>query len=293
MYKAATSISNITAPLLQFYSFSNLSKLLIILRNVKKTVESLDQTHGLKIILENESCNITLNDIKVKIERIGTFVELLNALDKKSQIDIYYENIFTLRELLDHNVDLYDFLENRNNILPIYKFMTYKVSPKDIQNINKKQNCLNINFINKKSFVSFESSYLNNKLFDFQPRTIKTSLDPIGYLVNYYYNDSDEFPNFAFERHYTDDHFIVGSYIKNGQKLLLYQIEILYMISYLYSNLVRYYPKYWDALRRKKNIFWDIEKSISYMYRSFPNYILNAITGTYTIIFSPGMLKRK
>ena len=291
LFKSSNKVSNITSPLLQFYSFSNLAKMLIIMRQTKNNIENLDHAHGFKMIITNGAKD-GIDDIKIKINKEGTFIEILNSLYRKDKIDAYIDEVFSLRELLDLNIDMYDFINNNTNVFPVNGFNIYELRQNEIGNKNKRKYTLEIRFINKNSFKFFQKTFLKDDSSSIERKMYSTSLDPSGYPARYYFDDESELPPLLFERNYADEYFIVSPIKKNDKQLFLYQIEILYLISFIYSNLVRYYPKVWDNLKCNEEVFWEIEKSITYMNRSFPNYILNFIEKCYTVILIPGILKR-
>lgn len=288
LFFAAISASNKTGPLLQFYSFSILAKVLIVLRRIKNSTESLAQAHGLKAIVRNQE-NITLSDIEVKIETNGTFFELLKSLKKKAIPEDYSNITLSLRELFDHYINLYDFLKDKSNIMPVEDF--------SVQTVNQavdplKKNRLVISFINSKS-VDLLKSIISKNDFDkinFMGMQSISGQEGIPGIIDYI--SDAELPDFVLEKDYGKSAYIVKSFNKGGKLIPLCQLEIEYLISYLFSNLVRYYPEAWNRLLFNKEILWEIEKVISYMFRSYPNYLLNSIRKQYISIFPPGILQR-
>ena len=117
LFKASGTVSLECSPLIDFYSYSMLSKLLII-KNQKKGLETFPQSHGLTFQLDN-SKDINTDNVYVEIAKNGTFIELLKSLKRINQVKDYYNFKVSLTELLRYNADLYDYLPFESKCLPI------------------------------------------------------------------------------------------------------------------------------------------------------------------------------
>jgi len=302
-------ISLKTSPLLKFYGCMNLVKSLILYKKIKKGIESLDQKHGLKFIIEKKDFlkNI-LNNCKIKIETSGTFIELLE-LSHSNFIDTYKNQEITLYQLINRYVDIYDFLDYKKHILPID---SYKI----IENPPKKDNSVTIGIDNNKkytleielyggdkqeNFDEYKHNYPDHNLNNFTISTIRIQFfsdnglfsgnNPNCLPIRFFFDNFTESHFIDIHTNYEDQSYLITPINVNGHNLLFTQIEIQYMISFMFSNLTRYYPDKWKKMIDNE-IFWSVRKSLDYISRSFPNNILNEFIGKNCIIFTPGILKR-
>ena len=291
LFKVSQQISVNSKPLLQFYAFLNLSKLLIVIRKTKNT-ESLNQSHGAKVNIE-KSCSLSLSNVNVKIENNGTFTELLSSLNRKTPFTNYIGKSINLYELIEHTIDLYDFMDNKNNVFPIQSCKISKNNLNEIGSEKEHSHYLEIGFINKDSFGLFSNMFDYCDLTRLKQKSYFTSIDPEGVPYRQYYSDEKDLPNLVLERNYANEYFAVkGIKIKN-EYFCLYQLEIQYLLSFILSNLVRYYPNEWNCFLSNPKESWLINKVVNYLDRSFPNNLLNSLTEKSNIVFPPGILHRK
>ncbi len=94
LFDAGKDLSLETSPLLDFYCFSLLTKILIM-KSQKKGIESLGQAHGLNFFLRTNKA-IDMESIEIEINSKGTFYELLGSLRRQTAIKDYIGYRITL-----------------------------------------------------------------------------------------------------------------------------------------------------------------------------------------------------
>jgi hypothetical protein len=287
LYIASTNTMIESSPLLQFYSFSTLSKILVLIQT-RLNNESLKHGHGLQIVIDDPKI-IGLENIKVRIQE-GTFYYLIQSLPRPISKELYLNKIISLKELLSSNIDLFDY--GYSNAMPISKINFLKKA--DDQHI-KKEFHIAIRLHGKQEKETFEIAKSNYAKFNFEKFQTHNVfvVSMAGFPIFFEFDDIEELPEFVPEKRFNNESFIVPFVEANDStKLPFYQIEILYMISFIASNLVRYYPRHWLEIISKKEKYWELKKSLSMMNRSFPNYFLNFITEEFHMIYPTGTLHR-
>jgi len=286
LFIAAENASDIVAPLYQFYSFSMLSKILILIKTKSKDIESLQQSHGLTIIV-NDRKNPTLENIKVKIGTTGTFIELLNI---NSSCKYLYEKEIDLINLINRVVDC-STLSNTTKVIPICGYRDLEND--NIEFLNQGKNKKILIHLNMKSKVSIHElaiEYPNIGLDKLIKKTELSSLDMEGIGFWYYYNDH-EIKDLKIQNGIHDDNFLISPIVFDNNKYWYEQYEILYILSFIASNLVRYYPDTWKIINGNSEIFWVFRYILKLTNRIYPNYIIDKIENQIHTIYPPGILK--
>ncbi len=288
LYKASEIVSIECSPLIDFYCYSMLSKMIII-KNQNIEYAKLPRSHGISFELEDGK-NVDTDNIFIKINKNGTFVELLNSLKKSTVINEYYSSRINLTELLYYVIDLHDYIPFNSRCLPVHSIENHEIINNNGLDYHKYK--LEVRLPGKLEKETFEKIKEERPEIDFA--NFKTQngflINKLGYPIFLEYNTFADLPDIAAEMNFAGQMFIIPPVETNTGKHLFYQIEILYLILFAASNLVRYYPNQWLELISDEKRMWHLRKVISLARRSFPNYILNYLTEAYYIILPPGTL---
>jgi len=275
--------SDLVSPLYQFYSFSLLSKILILIKNKEKDIESLQQAHGLKIIVENRNIPL-LNNIKVKIENNGTYDELLRI---HNDINSLHGEEITLDTLISRIIDIASLSKTMYSapLLSVHEIEThdepYKGDGKD------KNIIIYLNIGSRNRINGLVNEFPDVGFDKLVPKNQITSFDPPGKGFCYYYN-SQEKPEIVIQTDIYNNKFLVAPIQLSNIKYVYTQYELLYATSFIASNLVRYYPDTWKIVNSNSTEFWIYNYLIKMANRTFPNYILNQLLLDEVVILPPG-----
>jgi len=299
-FKSFNSISIKTNPLLQFYGCSNLAKVLILTKGVKKGIESLDQSHGLKFILDRSNID-DLRAYEVQVLENGTFIELLGIFDRKTPISRISNLRFNLFDLLNRYVDIYDYFETRHDVIPIAGFHIQE-NPQPTANsfpigVEKKFSLFVylLGGDKKENFEKYKQKFINMDFGRFVEHGMRVypGSNPEHFPIKCFIDTPDDLPNIDLHKNYENQSFIISPIENNSLQILFSQIEIQYLISFIYSNLVRYYADVWERVIESFEHSWIINKSIDYISRSYPNNILNTLIYRNCVVLNPGVLTRR
>jgi hypothetical protein len=280
IYFNSLNLSLKVSPLNQFYSFSLLAKLLILLNDRTKKIESLQQKHGLSINLSDRN---NLDDVEISIPRNGTFFELYNIFDS----NIIFEKI-KLHDCFDYLLDTYEY--NRSN--KIAEIISYRIfdTRKTEVGAEQKDKTLDISI---RSFHDKLSNVINNfpdiPFHLFKNKAYTSMLDADGHHYRYYFNN-DEINPFNHEINIYGKNFLIADYNVNGNKQYFNQILLIYIITFACSNLVRYYPDFWNKYMLNEDKSWLLKQLLISFNRTYPNYILDFITNQKNLFIYPANL---
>ena len=280
IYFSSLDLSLKVSPLNQFYSFSLLAKLIILLNDRTKKIESLQQKHGLNIIINDRN---NLDDIEISIPRNGTFFELYSIFDS----NMIFDKI-KLNDCFDYLLDTIEY--NRNNkIAEISGYNIFDTHKTEV-GAEQKDKTLNISI---PSFYdrldSIIATFPDIPFHLLKPKSYQTMLDAEGNHYRYYFNN-DEINPFNHEINIYSKHFLIADYKVNGNKQYLNQILLIYIITFACSNLVRYYPDFWNKYMQNEDISWLLKQLLVSFNRTYPNYILDFITNQKNFFIYPGNL---
>jgi hypothetical protein len=279
-YESSSSCSLLTSPLLDFYCYSLLAKMLTM-KLAKIGNEALEHRHGLKIhILESP---ITNSSICVELLGNGTFHQLINSTQRETKITAYNNITITLDSLLHYDIDIIDYTPNESRVYPIHYYNCELEKNGNITLTLRMAGRKNANIIDYLNTVhpdlELNGFTVIDKKFDFGR----------GILIKKTFDGTEPLPSFNMEINALNQFFLIPPLDIADRKLQFYQYEIIYLILFIASNLVRYYPKEWNSYIQDEKRFWPLRKAISYAKRSFPNYILNYISTERHVILPPGI----
>ena len=265
------------SPLNQFYSFSLLAKILILLNDKTKKIESLQQRHGISIDIQDRN---NFDGIEISIDRNGTFFELYKLFDN----NIVFDKI-NLHECFDYLLDTIHYADNNKIAL----ISGYKIFPtnKSEPGAEQKDNTLDIlipSFYDKLGKIM--SLFPDIPFNLLKPKAYVTSLDTGGHHYRFYFN-SDERNPFNHEINVYGKHFLIADYKVNGNIQYLNQILLIYLVTFACSNLVRYYPDLWNKLMDNEDKSWLLKQLLVSFNRTYPNYILDFITKQNNVFSNP------
>lgn len=270
-------------PLLQYYGVLALSRGIILLSDSSRTEDQLKQAHGLELI--NWQKNIhkqSFEDISVKITN-GTFFELISATNNISYLKcnssvvnwyIHLEppelgEVITLKSLLNY---LPDFKQE------IQLWLNYDLSfgtMSSLKPLEDKKFSIKLNSYQPDEFLT--ESFPTTKCDQLQITKEKNS-------TTIEFVDNGWLPNFA---QLTGPFLPVGDCViipAINQKFGINLLGTLFIYSYIFGMLSRYYPTTWLSLRRSKKgdkIFPFIYKLLDYIPRNFPLYALEYLNAPY------------
>ncbi len=289
LFNASENTSLETSPLLDYYSYYMLSKILII-KSQRIGIEAIGEKHGLSFHLDREK-PICSESIAISINSKGTFNKLLNSFNRQKSVKEYCSTKINLKELLLHDIDIYDYVPFEAKMLPVYDFRIRHM--RNLPNATH-DNRVEIRFIGKPTPETFEITKRKVPDLDLSMFHLVDGIlaDLPGYPIILDYNMDDILPDFDIERNVHGEIFLIPPLQIGNKSLLFYQIEILFMISFAIANLVRYYPLQWVELLSDEKRLWNIRKAIAHARRSFPNHILNYMAEEFHNVLPPGSLKR-
>jgi len=268
------------SPLNQFYSFSLLAKIIILINNRSINIENLQQQHGLSIIIQDRN---NFDNIEISIIRNGTFFELYNIFDQ----NIIFDKI-CLNECFDYLLDTTEY--NRNEkIAEISNFRVFETRKTEV-GAEQKDYTIDItipSFYDKLDVII--STFPEIPFHLLKRKGYETMLDADGQHYRYYFNSNEKNP-FNHEINVYGKHFLIADYKQNGNKQYLNQILLIYIISFACSNLVRYYPDLWNKYINNEKKSWLLKQLLVSFNRTFPNYILDFITKQKNVFLNPSNL---
>ncbi len=281
-FRSGMDASYLTSPLLHFYSFSLLSKILIMKKLGKKT-NTLLKSHGLKFSLENTR---SVKDMKmlIKIQNKGTFIELLSCKNRQTPIENIIGKVIDLDDLLIMDIDVFDQCQFYDKSYPLHDFRYKKENDKYVVKLQLAGV--------KENFEKDKQRYKNLGLSEFK-LCEKQYVFEKGYTVEAIFDEYKDIPDFIYEKSYKNESFITSPLLIENIRYQFLQYEIKYLIYYATSNMVRYYPKEWMNLINEEDYSAILKKSLSYGSRSFPNYLLNSLTDDYYSVLPPGINRWK
>jgi hypothetical protein len=282
LYFNSLKLSLKISPLNQFYSFSLLAKILILIKNKSINLNGLKQGHGLSINVIDRN-NLKNDNIEIKINKNGTFYELYNIFDA----NIVFNKII-LSDCINYLLDTIEYMGN-NKFARISKYTLFDTRKSEV-GAEQKDKTIDIvipSFYEKidkiiELFPDIPFHLLKRKAYE-------TMLDADGHHYRYYFNN-DEINPFNHEINIYGHEYLVADYIVNDNKQYLNQILLIYIISFACSNLVRYYPDLWNKYMSNESNSWIIKQLLVSFNRTYPNYILDFITRRKNIFLNPGNL---
>lgn len=284
LFETATVASIIASPLLDFYCYSLLAKILVMKLD-KRGAETLRHGHGLKFQLD-ASDPVSVETIRIVPTGAGTFSELTAAIPREYSFEHVADAAIPLRALLDLDIDVFDYTELESRAYPIHSFKLEKRADGQMvveMRIVGEKTQTTIDAVRKfKPELELEGFHLFLEKFDIRA----------GAPIAKEFSNEASLPKFNVERSALDQFFIIPPLAVGDRKLQLFQHEIVYMILFAASNLVRYYPNQWNDLIHDEKRFWTLRKAISLARRSYPNYILNYISNEYHLVLPPGTRHR-
>jgi hypothetical protein len=244
--------------------------------------EAIAQSHGLKFIMPNK--NSDPNQMRIRITKNGFFSQIQKALRQEKDFDFTNLEI-TVSELLHCDIDIFQYDTYESYCLPIENYRLETIDEE------KKRRRIEIELIGSPKKKTFEDAIRNRPKIDFsdfQYRNIQNMTLPGCTIFN---DHIGSFSSFLIEADFKGQIFIVPTINIQGHIIQLFQIEILYLLLFAISNLVRYYPSEWNKIVNSEFNIWQIRKAISLARRSFPNYILNYLSHEKHVVLPPGILR--
>jgi hypothetical protein len=282
LYFNSLNLSLKVSPLNQFYSFSLLAKILILIEKKSLNLESLKQSHGLSINILNRN-RLDNNNIEILIGKNGTFYELYNIFDN----NIVFDKVI-LGECFDYLLDAIEYAGNNK----VARVSGYKIFDTRKTEIGAEQKDKTIDIVIPSFHEKIDRII---KLFPDIPyhllktKEYETILDADGHHYRYYFNN-DEINPFNHEMNIYGNDYLIADFVIDGTKQYLNQIILIYIISFACSNLVRYYPDLWNRYMNSESYSWLLKQLLVSFNRTFPNYILDFITKRKNIFLNPGNL---
>lgn len=282
--KSSKKSSISVRPLLQYYGVMALSKGLILSLDLMKKEENLKPSHGLNIknwnnVLKNKD----FENLEISIGN-GTFSELLKATENKNYLranssEINYEsqlksptinNCITLKQLIQYFPDLskeyYSWIEEKLHFAIV-----------DEIKVDVKNNKIKIKLVGKIDQKTI------NLLFP-QEYCPTKSVKIIMNSTTIEYNRCDWFPNITQRWHGAfniGDACIIPT-LPNDIGLNL--LSGMYITSYVFGMMARYYPSAWISLRRIEKgdkIYPFVFRVLDYIDEKFPRQILDFLNSPY------------
>ena len=275
--------NNTVRPLLQYYAVMSLSKGLILCLNNAITEEQMKSSHGLDVknwnqVLKNkdfENLIISIGD--------GTFSELITATTNSNYTSINSSGIqwktfskipdkgtqYTLKNITNYFIDL----EKEYNVWTDEKLLYLKfISYKTINNFRTQIAIESFNDVQNIDLF-FPDNFCSDK--------VVTRLENKTLIE---YTKTDWKPNFTMER---SNPFNIGSTCiiqANNDGTGLNFLGNMYIISYVFGMMARYYPSSWINLingSKGDKIYPYVCKLLDYIFSNYPKQVLAFLNSPY------------
>jgi len=277
-FKSAEIASITVKPLLQYYGVMALSKGLILALDISKTEEQLKSSHGLIVKNWNEILKKKdFENIEITILE-GTFSELIKVSENKNYLRAnssainwtsYLKppisgDIIPLKKLIQYFPDLsdeyYSWLEEKLYFAAVQVIDTKR---EDNKILIKLSGLLDI----QTSDLLFPNEYCIAKTIEFENNSTIIKFDKSGW-----------YPNIT-QR--WNSHFGIGDAcvipaLPNDIGLNL--LSGMYMISYVFGMMARYYPSTWISLKRVDKgdkIYPFVFRIMDFIDEKFPQQVLD------------------
>lgn len=288
-YYASALAANITiAPLLMYYSMTNLAKAVTLIFGGKTytSLESLGESHGLGMI-KKDSTPSCLEQYKCKINGSGTFVSFLNTVSYDVKFHVFDNQEIRLKvsrgdELLGKQIALKDILLN----IPALKTLcakTFEQSPKITPVlISAEHDVFDLEYTKPKYTLRFYDNTASDLGI-----TLETpeNWDRISWHDKEGFIISKDIPKrfsywSEFDQIFNDPHSpaIRGrAYLDPTRQPLFSTWISCYVGIYIMGMIVRYYPDIWVSIISRKTdsqILAILESFISISSVTFPAHVL-------------------
>jgi len=277
LFEAARTTTILSSPLLDFYSFTKLAKILIMVKQ-NLDISSLDQSHGLKVKFDDKNLNI--DDLEIIFTKKGTFPQLFKSLTRYDEPVLKSRATIKLGELLNFNIATYQYQQIISKCIPVFEHrIENKESGRRIE----------IRLIGKADKSTFEDLKQRHPDFPFGEFTTQNIImtSRKGYPIFRELSDGER-PDYDVEKDYKSQTFLVPPMNISGKSIILYQHEIQFLIAFVASNLVRYYPMSWQNIVNDEAVFWSLRKALGLARRTFLNQILDLISMQRHFVLPPG-----
>ena len=253
-YKVFETANIEISPLLGFYSLLNLGKLVRVVRTTNYeiqlgTVETMFKSHG--------ASSTTIDDVKINTN--GTFVEFANST-----------SIRTLPTLLSI-LDLYKLLPDINSIYEeLYPGQSKLIKAKSIDK-----------FMNDIQIIDSNVDYDGIAIDSVHSTILQSKYAGELEFINYNLGITFVYIN-SHSTKQLNDFLMVDSdkrfYLSNDTTINLQEEEIIYLIFFKYSSLVRYKPKNWTEKLNSDEysiITKIIDESLTKFWSIIARYYIN------------------
>lgn len=284
-YFKSSELSNLTVrPLLQYYGVMALSKGLILSIDLYKTEAQLKGSHGLEVIEWKQIIkNRDFENLEITV-RDGTFLELLEATQNKnylranSSIVNYSSNLkspqngdsLTLKQLIQYFPDLNS--EYNSWIDEKLSFAILKsLKIDDDQLIIELKGLINDSTIE----LLFPNEYCPSK-----------EIDKREHSTIIRYKECQWYPNIT-QLWHGHGAFNIGDACiipTLPNDVGLNSLCGIYMISYVFGMMARYYPTTWMGIQRVEKgdkIYPFVKRILDFINDKFPRLILDFLNGPY------------
>lgn len=259
-YSASKVVSLNTKPLLLYYSFLNLTKAFLYLRNECKPSDY----HG----LSNLSENIDINECRVTTNN-GVFLELGKLFD----YEIPVKQVFSFEDFCSNAVEIFwdyeQYFKRESNfhVPEVNVFYDGDISI-ELRKYDKE---------NMKDLIQNRTSLLD----DF---SITLENDEIIKLKNKKDIDEDNLyvdVPLLLEKHFTHSIYADGRHYLNLSNNAMPQPMVYFGILFILCSIVRYKPEQLSMMLENKetSIKWFMNKLCETIERAYPNLMLNALFG--------------
>ncbi len=284
-YFRSAEESNITVkPLLQYYGVMALSKGLILSLNLSLTEHQLKSSHGLDIknwkqVLKNkdfENLRITIGE--------GTFSELINTTENKNYLSASTSAInwisildtpktgdeFTLKQVIQYFPDLYkeyqSWISEKLHFAIIHELKT-------LPEQNKVQVKLEGEIDKASIDLFFPDKYCPDK-----------SIENVKHETIVKYSNLKWTPNIT-QRWHGAFNIGDGCVIPTMPgDIGLNLLSGMYIISYVFGMMARYYPTSWIGIRRVEKgdkIYPFVHRILDFIHEKYPKQILDFLNSPY------------
>ncbi|MCK4445634.1 MAG: hypothetical protein KAW56_00975 [Candidatus Marinimicrobia bacterium] len=283
-YFKSAEIANFTVrPLLQYYGVLALSKGLILTLDLTKTEEQLKSSHGLDVKNWNQILkNKDFENLEISFGE-GTFSELLNATDNKNYLRANSSavnwtsklkapkkgNVITLRQLIQYFPDL-----NKEYNSWIEEKLYFAI----IKELKTEDNKVHVKLEGQIDSYTIEllfpSEFCSRKSVEVQNNATIVKYDNCGW-----------YPNITQRWHGAfniGDSCIIPALTGDiGLNLL----SGMYVMSYVFGMMARYYPTTWIGLKRGEKgdkIYPFVHRILNFVDEKFPRQVIDFLNSPYS-----------
>ncbi len=294
-FHSATTASFAVRPLLAFYGAASLCRALTLLHRRDAGEEGLKQGHGLETVAWSKTLSGDLGVALASISKLrvrtcgGLFSDLLVATRKQSVLRIY-DRIIQLpfddvEQRLGQETSLEDILDRLPDIIPRQssKRPGTRIRIKDfVYSPDSGAKIIVHGAPDHPVCVEYAGAgyelLADDDPYDTSPVRTVLKIDDSGFR--------NCFPQILDTRvirtmgGYASPHLV----LRFSQDMILSQLCVTYIISYILGMLARYFPTHWYALMggEKGDAIWpDINAAQTYVEVALPELVLDVINGSF------------